>query len=212
METWGGASGCSPLLAAKPPGQWPFVLCWHHRKSVLFGGVWPESVVCVWCHVSDAINACLQPACWTNLSALGGWLRARMASLPINRSWWSSEKCFRSGNNPIPPTLCLPPGKYIEKSIQEGLFSPVCANLSIDLPSYCWIKKKMVCDTSCFYPIYIFFYRLCFFPKRVLKIWDDLSQRTFIISIYTSSVFPWWCSTYINIVDDVRAYLFIYQT
>lgn len=36
-------------------------------------------------------NACLQPACWTNLSALGGWLRARMASLSINRSCWRQK-------------------------------------------------------------------------------------------------------------------------
>ena len=39
VENWGGASECSPLLAAKPPGRWPFVFCWRHRKSALFGGV-----------------------------------------------------------------------------------------------------------------------------------------------------------------------------
>lgn len=60
METWGGAAGCSPLLSTRVPGHRPFALCWRHRKSVLFGGVCFESVVCV-VHISDAMLASSQP-------------------------------------------------------------------------------------------------------------------------------------------------------
>lgn len=114
-ETLGGSSQFALQHQAAPWEEALCCLCWWHRKSVLSGGALLKPVLFMvpgfWC------NGCLQPAYQTDRSVMGGWLGASVASLPINRSWWSSEKRFQSGNNPTPPTLCLPWGNYMEKSI-----------------------------------------------------------------------------------------------
>lgn len=120
-----------PLYTKRPPHR-----C--HEFSVT-GSQLPRPIsshsACFWC------NPCFQPASRTALSAPGpAWLEANMASLPINRSWWSSEKCFRSGNSPLPPILCLPKANIWKNQFRRAyFFKPVCANLGIDFSSYSWL-------------------------------------------------------------------------